>query len=82
MPARPSAKTPPRPHATYLFPQDPGIPLACPVCRKGLLREEHRFVCRGPDCRRTYIIRDGIPILLESEATVLPPQEWKALPGV
>jgi uncharacterized protein YbaR (Trm112 family) len=82
MPTRPSAKTPPRPHATYLFPQDPGIGLACPVCRKGLLREEHRFVCRGPDCRRAYLIRDGIPILLESESTVLAPHDWKTVPGV
>jgi uncharacterized protein YbaR (Trm112 family) len=64
-----------------LFPQDPGVPLACPVCRTGLLREEQRFVCRGPECRRAYLIRDGIPILLESEATVLTSQEWKAVSG-
>jgi uncharacterized protein YbaR (Trm112 family) len=82
MPSHPSAKTPPRPHTNYRFPQDPGITLACPVCRKGLLREEQRFVCRGAECRRAYLIRDGIPLLLESEATVLPQPEWKAIPGV
>jgi len=82
MSARPSPKTPPRPHATYLFPVDPGIALACPVCRNEYVRDDQRFVCRGPDCRRAYVIRDGIPILLESEATVLSAQEWKAVPGI
>jgi len=80
MPVQNSAKTPPRPHATYHFPQDPGISLACPACRNGLLREEQRFVCRGPDCRRAFLIRDGIPILLESESTVLSVEEWPAKP--
>jgi LSD1 subclass zinc finger protein len=43
--------------------------LACPVCKKPLER-------RGADalkcaaCARVYPIRDGIPVLLASEATV------------
>ena len=45
--------------------------LACPVCRQGVTREEHRFVCKGAECRRAYIIRDGIPLFLESESQVL-----------
>ena len=81
MPRHP-AQTPPRPHATYLFPTNPGIPLACPVCQAGLLRDELRFICRGPDCRRTYAIRDGIPLLLGSESTALAPEVWRNVDGI
>jgi uncharacterized protein len=43
--------------------------LACPVCRKPLvLRGEEALKCN--ECRRVYPIRNGIPILLEPEATV------------
>ncbi|HVJ86329.1 MAG TPA: Trm112 family protein [Caulifigura sp.] len=77
MSSRPSAHSPARPHAPYHFPQDPGVQLACPVCRTALAREEHRFVCRGPDCRKAYPIRDAIPLLLESEANTLSPDEWQ-----
>ena len=78
MPLKSSAKTPPRPHTTYHFPQDPGVPLACPVCRQALGRAEERFICRGPECRRAYLVRDGIPLLLESESVVLESAEWQA----
>jgi uncharacterized protein YbaR (Trm112 family) len=82
MPARSPFQTPPRPHAHYQFPQDPGVPLACPVCRAGLVREEQRFVCRGPECRRAYLIRDGIPLLLESESVMLTAEDWSKVSGV
>jgi LSD1 subclass zinc finger protein len=43
--------------------------LACPVCRKPLvLRGEESLKCN--ECNRVYPIRNGIPILLEPEATV------------
>ena len=43
--------------------------LACPVCRKPLvLRGEDSLKCN--ECRRVYPIRNGIPILLEPEATI------------
>lgn len=43
--------------------------LACPVCRKPLtLRGEDGLKCN--ECKRVYPIRDGIPILLEPEATI------------
>ena len=43
--------------------------LACPVCRKPLvLRGEDGLKCN--ECRRVYPIRNGIPILLEPEATI------------
>ncbi len=43
--------------------------LACPVCLKPLvLRGEDGLKCN--ECKRVYPIRNGIPILLEPEATV------------
>ena len=46
--------------------------LACPVC-KGPLRYERKeslLICRAD--RLAFPIRDGIPIMLEDEARVLP----------
>jgi uncharacterized protein YbaR (Trm112 family) len=40
--------------------------LACPAC-KGPLREEAEAL-RCDACRLRYPVRDGIPVLLESEA--------------
>lgn len=82
MPARTSSHTPPRPHAPYHFPADPGIPLSCPACKALLARDEQRFVCRGGACRRAYPIRDAIPVLLESESVVLADAEWRTIPGL
>lgn len=48
--------------------------LVCPRCR-GELREEpmpHALICE--QCRVSYPVRDGIPILLIDEAEPLPPQ--------
>jgi uncharacterized protein YbaR (Trm112 family) len=43
--------------------------LACPVCRKPLvLLGEDSLKCN--ECKRVYPIRNGIPILLEQEATI------------
>jgi uncharacterized protein len=40
--------------------------LACPACKGGLVFEETRIIC--PTCRKAYPIRDGIPVMLISEA--------------
>ena len=40
--------------------------LACPACKGGLVFEETRIIC--PACRKAYPIRDGIPVMLISEA--------------
>ena len=40
--------------------------LACPACKGDLLFEETRIIC--PACRKAYPIRDGIPVMLISEA--------------
>lgn len=50
--------------------------LACPACRGELALEEGGdeaagtwLVCRAEECRRRYPVRDGVPVLMESEAT-------------
>ena len=40
--------------------------LVCPKCKGDLLFEDARIVC--PACRKAYPIRDGIPVMLVSEA--------------
>jgi len=43
--------------------------LVCPVCRKSLtLRGNESLKCN--ECKRVYPIRDGIPLMLESYATI------------
>lgn len=43
--------------------------LACPACKTELvLRGEDRLFCAA--CRRSYPIRDDIPVLLLDEATI------------
>ncbi|MFZ9872267.1 MAG: Trm112 family protein [Steroidobacteraceae bacterium] len=45
--------------------------LACPVCKGPLvhLREEAVLVCRAD--RLAFLIKDGIPVMLEEEARTL-----------
>jgi uncharacterized protein len=40
--------------------------LVCPACKGDLIFEEARIIC--PVCRKAYPIRDGIPVMLVSEA--------------
>ena len=54
---------------SFSIPSDLLEILACPVCRKPLvLRGEDGLKCN--ECKRVYPIRNGIPILLEPEATI------------
>lgn len=48
--------------------------LACPACddRPPLRLDGQTLVC--DKCRRTYMIRDGIPILLTEEAILADPE--------
>lgn len=49
--------------------------LVCPLCKGPLVfrREAGEFVCRGD--RLAFPVRDGIPVMLEEEARVLPADE-------
>jgi uncharacterized protein YbaR (Trm112 family) len=40
--------------------------LVCPACKGDLVFEERRIIC--PACKKAYPIRDGIPVMLISEA--------------
>lgn len=41
--------------------------LACPVCKKGVEydKDKNRLICKK--CKRSYPIKDGIPIMLVEE---------------
>lgn len=54
--------------------------IVCPVTKGPLefLRERQELVSRS--ARLAYPVRDGIPVLLESEARVLDDEELAALP--
>lgn len=49
--------------------------LVCPLCKGPLVykKPEQELVCRP--CRLAYPVKDGIPVMLESDARKLPPEE-------
>lgn len=47
--------------------------LVCPLCKGKLLLKNHELICRFD--RLAYPIRDGIPVMLESDARVLSLEE-------
>lgn len=49
--------------------------LVCPICKAGLdyRKADAELVCKP--CKLAFPIRDDIPIMLESEARVLPAEE-------
>lgn len=54
--------------------------LQCPVSHKPLkLVGEEFLVSTDPETRLRFPIVDGIPVLLEEEATALSEDEWKSL---
>ena len=54
--------------------------LVCPVTKGPLLmnRDKHELVSRS--ARLAYPVRDGIPVMLESEARTLSDEELEQLP--
>ncbi|MBO1255597.1 Trm112 family protein [Alteromonas sp. 5E99-2] len=53
--------------------------LACPVCKGKLVLSANKDALISRAERLSYPIRDGIPVLLESEATSLSSEELKAI---
>lgn len=49
--------------------------LVCPLCKGPLVykKAEGELLCKP--CRLGYLIKDGIPVMLEDEARKLPPEE-------
>jgi uncharacterized protein YbaR (Trm112 family) len=47
--------------------------LVCPLCKCELLHKKKELICRFD--RLAYPIRDGIPVMLESEARLLTLEE-------
>lgn len=50
--------------------------LACPACRGKIVYNDDRDTLDCQECRRSYPIRDDIPVMLVEEAT-LPPENKK-----
>ncbi|HHF7345020.1 TPA: Trm112 family protein [Legionella feeleii] len=51
--------------------------LVCPLCKGKLLLKENEVICRFD--RLAYPIRDGIPVMLEQEARLIPLEEKERL---
>jgi len=51
--------------------------LVCPLCKGTLLLKDKELICRFD--RLAYPIRDGIPVMLENEARLIPLEEKDTL---
>lgn len=47
--------------------------LVCPLCKGKLILKNQELICRFD--RLAYPIRDGIPVMLENEARMIPLEE-------
>ncbi len=51
--------------------------LACPKCKTKVLESNQCLVCSNSDCRRSYSINDGIPVMLVDESSILENDAWQ-----
>ncbi|KTC81633.1 Trm112 family protein [Legionella brunensis] len=51
--------------------------LVCPLCKGKLILKENELICSFD--RLAYPIRDGIPVMLEQEARLIPLEEKEQL---
>lgn len=58
------------------IPQDLLDILACPDCKTPIVLDGERLVCTKAECRRSYPIREDIPIMLIEESKPLERSEW------
>jgi len=55
--------------------------VACPECRAKLAVTAESLICTGQECRLSYPVREGIPLLLVDEAELLEESAWRAAVG-
>ncbi len=55
--------------------------LVCPVTKGPLLLNREKSELLSRSARLAYPVRDGIPVMLETEARTLSDEELDALPG-
>jgi hypothetical protein len=45
--------------------------LVCPACKSPVKEVKQTLICTNTECRRSYAVRDNIPVMLVDEAEVL-----------
>lgn len=53
--------------------------LVCPVCHSKLVIDKQSFVCQSPDCRKRFLVKDDIPVMLADDAQSVSSEEWAAI---
>lgn len=53
--------------------------LVCPVCHSKLFIDKQSFVCQSPDCRKRFLVKDDIPVMLADDAQPVSSEEWAAI---
>lgn len=60
-----------------LRPDELGIDLVCPDCRRPLARIDQMYLCSDGVCRRAYNVIDDLPSLVVEDSHVLELAEWQ-----
>lgn len=55
--------------------------LRCPLSKAPLREVDGWLVSTDPETRRRYPVRDGIPVMLESEAETMDEAAWRTAVG-
>lgn len=63
--------------AKMFLPDELGIDLVCPDCRRPLARVDNFYICSDGECRRAYAIVDNIPKLIIDDSHPLELDEWE-----
>ena len=60
-----------------MLPDELGINLICPDCRRPLARVDNAYICSDGECRRAYPIVENIPKLIVDDSEPLEMNEWQ-----
>jgi hypothetical protein len=55
--------------------------IVCPECHAKLVVVDQGLVCTGRECRLSFPVREGIPVLLVDEAETLDEPDWQTTVG-